>query len=335
MVYKKKIIFFSYTFILILTVIGVFNFSIDSYNQFHTGKKTYYLDLTGYKTNFILKNLKNKKLNLIIGSSRTAAINPDRLKKNADEINYNYSIAGGTPYEQYLNLKFLLEKKIDIKKIYYGLDYYSFTHSYLNLFPFPIYLEASEDKKKYKKFLLYLYSLKVTQNNLKTILKLYNKVPFDFQIKENGQLLYLSREKRIKKKKDYKNFFNNLVPNKTDFGKEKIIKKNIDYFLKIKKLCKKKNIEIVYFFNPTSFKTINLHNKITKKQILDFLVNQQSLKIFNFSFLNEFTLDPMNFYDTSHFTKEFGDKVVDVINNISDQPYVQYLNKDNFNDYQK
>ena len=54
MAYKKKIIIFSYTFIFVLTVIGVFNFSIDSYNLHYSDQENYDFALIKFQKNDII-----------------------------------------------------------------------------------------------------------------------------------------------------------------------------------------------------------------------------------------------------------------------------------------
>ncbi len=104
----------------------------------------------------------------------------------------------------------------------------------------------------------------------------------------------------------------------------------------IKKLCDENNIELIVFTNPMYYIT---HVRSLEIGYLNFLKGLADITDFyNFSGLNEITMNNNNYIDTSHYRAEIGDLIIDVIWNgkkfdgLYNQGFGMKINRDNINE---
>ena len=104
----------------------------------------------------------------------------------------------------------------------------------------------------------------------------------------------------------------------------------------IKKLCDENNIELIVFTNPMYYIT---HVRSLEIGYLNFLKGLADITDFyNFSGLNEITMNNNNYLETSHYRAEIGDLIIDVIWNgkkfdgLYNQGFGMKINRDNINE---
>jgi sugar phosphate isomerase/epimerase len=99
---------------------------------------------------------------------------------------------------------------------------------------------------------------------------------------------------------------------------ENRIDENISDVKKIIDLCKKYNIKLIIFTNPLHAIT---YQEAVKNGYLDFLFKLSEItEYYNFSGINNITINNTYFNETSHYKFEVGDMIIDAIfNNILDE----------------
>lgn len=102
----------------------------------------------------------------------------------------------------------------------------------------------------------------------------------------------------------------------------------------IKSLCEENNIQLVIFTNPMYDCTYR--KSVEDADYLKFIEMLSTVTDFyNFSGLNDVTIDQNNYIDTSHYNAFIGDQIIEAIvnNNVNENLYEQgfgwYVSKDN------
>lgn len=276
------------------------------------------------RTKYILNN-PLKYDSYVFGSSRVGTIHVEKI---LDATVYNMSYSIGLPSEQLQTLKTILNGGCKIKRIYIGVDdilLYVSEKSHLNLMQFP-YEYLDEHKRNFlcsyvfNPKLLYSslsYYQKENGRNREIIRQMYKTgwwADYDFKSKfQWANVEYVIR--KFEKKDSYK------------------INLALNSILKLSELCKRNNIELIIFTNPT-YRTTYISG--LNKGYIEFL--RELVKItdfYNFSGLNDVTINKENYLDTSHYNAYVGDMIIDVIHNnkrfdkLYEQGFGWYVTKDN------
>lgn len=122
-----------------------------------------------------------------------------------------------------------------------------------------------------------------------------------------------------------KNFdWNNKLEAVPNFGSEKAF--NIDsalkYLREISDICRDDNIELIIFTNPMH--RITYLASVRDKDYFRFLEGLTEISDFwNFSSLNDITINNANYHETSHYRAEVGDIMIDIMCNGKSYPELQ------------
>ena len=278
------------------------------------------------KMNYILDNPK-KFDGFMFGSSRVGAIHVDKI---SDEKIYNMTYSVGLPSEHLDNLKTFLANNIRPHRIFIGVDDISYGTA-----PEAHIKDAMRCPYEYltgnnKCYFYRLYiNPKITPNAVKLFFTKHEEInPFEFY--EYGWQYDYNRVSEYD--------FNNLRyehPKKQESFNNKI-KRTLATITETVNLCRENNIELIIFTNPLQ--------KITYMQALDrnyltFLEGlAQITDFYNFSGLNDITLDDNNYLDWSHYKAEIGDMIINVICNgikypeLNSQGFGVKVTRDNVKD---
>jgi hypothetical protein len=282
---------------------------------------------------------------LLIGTSRTAHINPKYLQKYFpnDKI-YNLAIPGSSISTQKSNIEYFIKHK-KIKAIIYGLDFFSFNPFY--------YKEKTKEDARYddnyiNDYLDSLLSIRTLRKSIKTLKdNIKNKEEkIDYS---NGWETYYDKYIKIEKEgneyikdniKRQLSIFS-LEPqnfNYEPFKEPNSINNALNDFKDIVDLCKKNNVELHMFISPIYSEIVDLiytreYNRsyhYWKKELAKYQ------NIYDFSGYNSITTDVSNYIDGSHyqiklaplmFAKMFYDKSVDVPDDFGTILSVQNIKK--------
>jgi hypothetical protein len=328
---KKWLLLFISFLIFVLGSISLINFFIDSSLFFSKDINEKYIlnDNNTFKTHFLINNFKNKKTNLVLGSSRLQLISKKMIDDQLEFNNfYNYSNPGGTPLHHYYNLKFLLSNDVKINKIFLGLDYFSFTHTGdTKSYPFTIYPIGYQNFNKLNFNLYYLFSLNLLKQNLKSYFNYNNKKENSNIIFSDGAVVNLyDLEKDLTsptyRLKDYKH---------ENFSKTKILNSQLDALKKFLSLVNKYDIELTIFIPPPSYVVLKYYSLGTKLDIIKFITDNYDNDLIDFAYFNEITLHDRNFFDMSHMNIDISNKVM--LELISKKKIGLTVNNLNFEDY--
>ena len=280
-------------------------FLIDPYNVFHWNSvrdNGIEPNRNYIKMKYLLSN--PAKYNaLLFGSSRVGAIHVE----NFSELKvYNMTCSLGLPVMHLHNLQSLLEKGLRFKKIYLGVDD----------------LGLLQDEKNNRTF--YCCPYEYLKDNPVFFVKLYTN---PIQVWSSLDVYHAGRD--IGGKQMYKYGWTTDYHRKSMFDWQQELSKtrtkrsiNSDYLRnntevtlqsleKIKEVCEKNQIELVVFTNPL-FKTAFLDS--INHGYLEFLKKMVKITPFyNFSGLNDITLNPNNFLDHAHYKAEVGDMIISVL----------------------
>lgn len=251
-----------------------------------------------------LFNNKDKYDSFLFGSSRVGNIPSEIIP---GEKYYNMTISQGIPSEHLHNLKLLINKGVKVKSVMLGLEDFSYKLESRSendeLITTPYSASPIENLKYYIK-----YTFKLPDRN---ILKLYIspeevEFPVFYDIYNSGRPIHTEideyinthKEKHIKDKK-----FKSQTVHKTNYMKETL--KDIQEFVDI---CNENSIKCTVFINPTYKATYLANNPSEFNEFKKKLV--QITDFYDFSGINSITIDPFNYYETSHFRVFIGEKML-------------------------
>lgn len=313
----KKILFFALFCGIFMTAIPI---AIDPYNVFHTNNirdngiepNTNYI-----KLNYIMAN--PTKFNAyLFGSSRVGAIHTENIK----DVNcYNMTYSEGIPQEHLDNLKTMIANNIIPKRIYLGVDSLSYTMN-----PREHYAEHSRISYEYAKehpieFLSLYLDPSMALKSLETTKNHTPDPDYTKRFYNQGWWCDYGRESLISQEN---------AP--TILGEYNFITETIDCIAEFVALCKENNIELIVFTNPMHY--INHYDSWdTYPEFLKQLANVTDY--YNFSGLNDITLDHGNYVDTSHYNAETGDLILEYMagnvpnETLLDQGFGMYVTVEN------
>lgn len=108
---------------------------------------------------------------------------------------------------------------------------------------------------------------------------------------------------------------------------------------RIADLCEENGINLIVFTNPIYYKTYQESKNYGYDQFLEWLSG--SADYYNFSGINDVTTDRMNYYESSHFTEEVGDRIIDRIfygvtdETLESQGFGFYVTADNMDEFKE
>lgn len=307
--FVKKVIPFILFCLLFMVGVPV---CIDPYNVFH------YKNLRDngvepnqnyIKMKYILSN-PNKYDAFMFGSSRVGVIHTE----NISDLNcYNMAYSLGTPKEHLSNIKTLINNGIVPKIIYLGVDSLSYTvdeeEHYTNPIRCPYEYSVTNPSDFWS---LYFNPRNALQS---TEVTLEGKHDYSYEgIYNYGWWLDYDSKEQLQKE------------NATVLvGPANHIESTLNDIKEIKRICEENNIELVVFTNPMYELTYN--DSVDNLSYFTFLEELAEITSFyNFSSLNYVTTDASNYVDSSHYTAEIGDLIID---NIT----AKNSNVENLNDF--
>lgn len=306
----------------------VLPFVVDPFNVFHAEK----IRFTGtaindhyVKTKYILDN-PNKYNSFILGSSRVGAIHTEKIR---DVKIYNMNYSGGIISENLATLKTFLKNNIYPRRIYIGIDGSSCTADPKGHINQPIFCpyEYLTDKK-------YFYSLYLRPyDSLCSLWFLFTK-PNTLNVEvfyKYGWWCEYGRITTIDWGKD------EINPAVGKAFNDKVLPDALNDIHEVVELCKKNNIEFILFTNPVHYVT---YVASVEENYFEFLEGIAKITDFyNFSSLNDVTLDNNNYLETSHYKAEVGDMIINVIcngqkyNGLYEQGFGVKVTSENVNEF--
>lgn len=305
----------------------VFPFLVDPFNVFHVDNirdNGVQPNQNYIKMKYILDNPSIYN-GFLFGSSRVGALHTDKIPR---EKVYNMAYPDGLPSEHFLSISTLLKNNIRPSIVYIGIDSISYTHEieehiddHLRC-PYEI---LKEDKIHFCSLYLNphvtLKSLLFIRNSFFVALEgfynygwtiRYGNSPFDWEHSNISPV--------IGKKFDDTALMNSLND----------ISKIVD-------LCRKQEIKLVMFTNPMYYVT---YLDSIGKRYFDFLEGVANITDFyNFSSLNDITINKEYYREPSHYKAEVGDIIIDIMCNGKTYPELQAqgfgvkINRDNVKEF--
>lgn len=331
----------------IMVGIAVFNYCVDPYHYFHsTAGDGYYYTRDVVTTNLrvikyeYLKENANKYDGVILGGSKTGGIDAGYLSQLSGDEYFNLSTQHGNFEDYYYWVKWIIENT-EIKKIFLclsTLEVDNYTEKERNAVDtgFETPAAVKTEKSKFVEKVKYLYRGGVNASFLHLGDKIQNKL--DYRIIGNGNddiLWYKSlvdRNNRVEKVVN-QNMENQM---KTLFSEKHnamiAIERNVSTMKKIKELCDANSIVLqvvignTYIGQAASYESEEYYNYLTE------MVN--NIEFWDFGFLNEYNLNPYNFFNDGHAYSFVFDRVLNQIYGIEDiKDFGVYVTKDNVEEY--
>lgn len=313
-------------FVILLGLIVVpVNVWIDPYNIFHADEirdngiepnKNY------IKTKYVLEH-KEQYDSYLFGSSRAGFIDVSKLP---DGNWYNLSYSEGIPAEQSKTLRALIANGEIPKQIYLSLDNISYLvdpsyhelQLYRKVYPFNGTLN-----EKISFFTSYLDTI-TTLESLEVICR------YDGDTQDLRARMYSTGCEDLEADKVFDAEHNEAYW--ADYYSPRVDEAiaEIQEFVDI---CSAHDIKLVVFTNPLYITT---YEKSINREYLGFLQKLADVTdYYNFSGYNRISMDNSYYYETSHFTPEAGDIIMDIIQNggnedeIIIQGFGQYVTREN------
>lgn len=281
------------------------------------------------KIEYISRNL-NKYDTYIFGSSRVGKL-PNEEIRNARVYNFTYS--EGIPKEHLDNIKYLINKKLNIKTIIMGLDDFSYQiypkehHSELLRMPHPG--PTNENK--------FLFLTKYIRYSFYDFTKYDPDKDIDFDLLNSGRAKPpKGLNEQIEKNKDTyikDEKFNILVKKYPNIYRGEVIKE----LAEIKFLCDKHNINLILFINPIHKTTYSYDDKHALIKFKKELVKISPF--WDFAYLNSITTNNYYFYETSHYRELVGRMILERFRYLNTKTapsdFGKYVTKDNIENHIK
>jgi len=327
---KKWIRIWFIIIIIIIPIVGGFNYVVDPYGYFNRNNK-YSSSLTRInKPNVLNTKLYTNSDIYLIGTSRVMRINPNMIENYTNNNVQNINISGATFKENAMIAK---NVKLHKKNFIYGFDAFSLNEYRIkNYNDLQIRYKAYENEIKHnniKEFVLIksLLNIDLLAESFKDIVKrVFNKNIKSIEIEENLKI-YDYNSTQIKKEvmgiKDDKGNYNNYI----SYSDDEIIS--------LAECADKKDIFIIYPKNYYYYQLFQKYQGIEKKYFhaITLLVKNTKAKVWIFYGLNKITKNKDNF-DTNgwHFKPKIAKQIFDDI--YSNEPKIGYLlTNDNVDEY--
>ncbi len=280
---------------------------VDPYNVFHpldirdNGVEP---DKNYIKMVYILDN-PQKFDSYMFGSSRVSSIHTEKLE---GEKCYNMTYSSAAVWEHLDNVKTMIADGVNIKKIYVGLDSMSYTMDVRGREDDPMRQSYEYALANPVKFWLDHLDTANTFKSLNTSLK--------HQSKENFQEIFYEYGWSM----DYDlpgMDYNIGAWSQPSIGDSPDADEQFDKVLEctkeLKEICDENDIELVVFLHPMLFKAYVASKPQRYQEFMRELA--QITDYYNFSGVNDVTVDYSNYTDPSHYTAQVGDILIDFFNN--------------------
>ena len=247
----------------------------------------------------------------IFGSSRTGKI----LANLQDSNSYNMYYSDGLPAEFLEDLQVLINHDVQIKRVFVGLDEFSFkiipsTHQ-SQLLRRRYYGDLTQDAMSYFEYLI---------DPPKFGLKPFS-VATSFDYAQTGSPLHFAVDSAIAA--DESAHLRSPKFDKAPFYDGKRTVATLKEIKSIKNLCADHNIELVFFFNPVYIETYAQYDFADIASIKKGLADITSF--YDFSGVTSITTNRLNYYESSHYRYHVGDSIWNVISTGLMEEYVQYI----------
>jgi len=349
---SKKWIKIWFIIIIMIPIIGGFNYMIDPYGLY--GTKYFNFDKIKRSNKMrLIKAIKTKEIkptSICLGTSRTE-YGYDPTHKYFIKPSYNLAVSGASMYETKLNFQNAL-KQGNLKKVLLVADYIMFNE------PDQKYINDFESYFEDKNIYTYLFSIDTLKDSLLTIKGGDNGSIY----LDNGQQEHYHNWKNILKngghlafmKKYEKNYYKDYSTNYTykDTGK-----KSFPDFEYIVKKCYENNIELDIIFGPSHIRQWEALNYYLgfdkwlqwKKDVVlsvNKIANQygkKQFRIMDFSVYHKLTAEKVPtdkntkmkyHWEASHYKNELGKIVLDRL--VGDSKFKDFgveLNLDNIDEH--
>lgn len=320
----KKILKYSFFFVVFLAISYLSCvFISDPYNIFHWRNIRNHGINPNHnyvKTKYILST-PNKFDGFIFGSSRVGAIHVENI---TDAKIYNLTASGGLPKEHLDTLQTFIDGNVKMDTIYVSIDSYSYTETPEVHYKDPLSVTYEFLKDNPKAFIqLYMSPSRITQGF--KAFKTDTGVEGYDTFYEYGWWCDYDRISTFDPQ--------TAVP---FIGAHDFRQETLDIIRTMKQLCEEHRIKLVVFTNPMYDITYRVS---LEKDYLIFLKELAEITdYYNFSGLNDVTLNPDYFLDASHYTAPVGDMIISsmVYNQTDETLYEQgfgwHVTPDNIDD---
>jgi len=295
--------------IVVLPIVGGFNYVIDPYgenNYFnYPGINEIKQDERQLKFNYLYNN--NNYESVILGNSKGTIIDPSVIKKFTGLETYNASFSAGTIDEFLEYTKWLINNR-NIKQLFIVFEYYALTEYNSNGRMPPKLRPNTSFKSDYFSFSKFKSSIKVILNNITFIEDLRNerKVYLDKGMRYYTK--YFERQNSIEKQLEHIEF---LKSAKITWLGKNISEERINNLKEIVTLCKENNIELFLLQTPSSYRILNINDRKNYRKLLS-LIKTIALEIHPVYFFNDFNYINNNlkyFLDNNHFNYDVNELI--------------------------
>lgn len=284
---------------LCLALLAGYNYYRDEAGLFHRDYSAPRADLNEHfvKMRYLLEN-PDKYDAFCFGSSRIGNIDLRRIDDG--HYYYNMTYATGLPREWADDIKMLLAHGVPIKKILLGCDDFSFRID-------PVKHESQYMKIPYR------------ESNWKTYMAFLFKSPTKpekaaekgnfFDIYDTGRPFHEQVDDRIDSNPEQ--HLEEMKTKKPTHFEWNYMPQAVQALKEIKETCEQNNIELVVFINPIHHTT---YMDTNREEFNEFKRELAAITpYYDFSGLNEVTMNDMNYYETSHYRPLVGDMMIDRI----------------------
>jgi len=319
MQYRKWVYISLSTLFILLFVNTVFLYKTDIYSVAHPERKTF---PTAFHQRFMIVEYLKKHFNeydtLLFGSSRVQFINPQHIP---DAKAYNLTIAEGIPQEYLLMLKYLLSLGMKPKLVLVGLDNFTFNISFAQhqaaLETKSHYLLTGEPKLKFYGNFFFRKPTKRDFQDIKNREKGLNLYKMHYDIIYHQKKAF-AHQKYSQPKPDAP------IYNDPTTWHGNALQSSLKAIRKIKELCDKNSIKVIFFINPIQHTSYDAMMKDKTNRMLFGEFKKELAKItdyYDFTKPNAISKDNRNWLETSHFIPKIGDLILKTI--FNDKVYVK------------
>ena len=298
---KKFILKIATVIIIPLLLTGVICYNVDAFSTLHpldVRIRGNDINRNYVKTYYVVHN--PKKFNsYIFGSSRVGNIHVEKIK---NEKCYNMYYGKGVPKENLYSIISLIESGCTINKIYLGVDSYSYTEEYTIHDNEPLRATYRHLKANPLKFIELYYDLSIAVRTIK------EQLISGEDVEESSNEIF------------YKYGWNHDYGETSDYdfdkasptiGNANYLYETLEDIKAIKKVCDENDVELIVFTNPMHYITYEASLDVG---YLDFLKGLAKIATYyNFSGYNDITTNNKNYYETSHYTAETSDMIIDIV----------------------
>lgn len=299
----KKFLFIVLLYFLIFTtLIIVFCGIIDPFNVMHTDRirdngiepnKNY------IKMTYILNN-PQKFDSFIFGSSRVGNIHVENI---AGERCYNMTYSMGLPKEHLDNIKTFLSVGIKPKRIYIGVDSLSYTNDPADHFTSRLWCPYEHLKKDKVTFFKLYFDPAIVGESLSKVIQ--GHVPTE-QFVERFYKFGWDSDYNTESVFKLENATPNIFPGYR-------MRETLQEISEIVNVCKANNIDLVIFTNPLC--SVTYEASIEQDYLLFLKELANITPYYNFSGYNAITTNDKYYLDSSHYTAEASDFLIECMCN--------------------